>query len=227
MALILHIDTALEKATVAIAKNGIIIAYSENHNQQKHASFVQPAIEDLLQKQSIGLHKIDAIAVTLGPGSYTGIRVALASAKGLCFALDKPLIGINTLELMALQLIINTELADENILYCPMIDARRMEVFTVVYNSALQEIIPTQAMILDTSSFENIAINSEVVCIGNGVVKFKPLTSHSNFRFVESIDYKEAFAKQAYNNFMQKQFINVVTSVPLYVKQVFTTVSNK
>lgn len=227
MALLLLIDTALEKATVGIAKDGTLLDNLENNNQQSHASFVQPAIKNLLQKLKLSLHQIDAIAVTLGPGSYTGIRVGLASAKGLCFALNKPLIGINTLQLMALQVIINTEFANENVLYCPMIDARRMEVFTAVYNSTLQEIIPTQAMILETSSFENIAINSEIICIGSGVAKFKTLASHTNFRFVESIDYKEAFAKQAYNSFMQKQNINVSTSVPLYVKQVFTTVSKK
>ncbi|MFY7899173.1 MAG: tRNA (adenosine(37)-N6)-threonylcarbamoyltransferase complex dimerization subunit type 1 TsaB, partial [Chitinophagaceae bacterium] len=120
MATLLHIDTALEEAIVCISNNGILIGCLKNNNQQSHASFLQPAIKKLLQQHKISLSSINAVAVTLGPGSYTGIRVGLASAKGLCFALDKPLIGISTLQVLAPQSIINTKTENDNVLYIPM-----------------------------------------------------------------------------------------------------------
>ncbi|MEO7306266.1 MAG: tRNA (adenosine(37)-N6)-threonylcarbamoyltransferase complex dimerization subunit type 1 TsaB, partial [Ferruginibacter sp.] len=137
MSLILNIDTASEKAHVSFAKNGMIIQSISSESQKEHASFLQSAIEQLTKTTGIILKDIDAVAVTSGPGSYTGLRVGMASAKGLCYALKKPLITISSLEVLtasALELIPG---AGENVLLCPMLDARRVEVFTAVYQNDL------------------------------------------------------------------------------------------
>src|SRR5687768_2649863 len=123
MALILNIDTATETAMVSLAENDSILSFAVNNNQKDHASFLHPAIQDIINKTNKTIGEVDAVAVTSGPGSYTGIRVGMAAAKGLCYALQKPLITLNTLEVIALSSI---EKIKEDALYCPMIDARRM-----------------------------------------------------------------------------------------------------
>jgi len=135
MSLILNIDTASENAHVSLAKDGQVLHTLSNDSQKEHASFLQAAIEQLIKNAAVSFKEVDAVAVTAGPGSYTGLRVGFASAKGLCYALKKPFITIGTLEVLtvsALQLY--PPAADENILCCPMMDARRMEVFTAIYH---------------------------------------------------------------------------------------------
>ena len=138
MAFILNIDTATEYAGVCISDAGNILAKEESNEQKNHAIFVQSAIKKILSELALKPVSIAAIAVTQGPGSYTGLRVGLASAKGLCYALNKPLILINTLEVMALASIEATKISGTDIskfLFSPMIDARRQEVFTALYDS--------------------------------------------------------------------------------------------
>ena len=133
MSLILNIDTASEKAHVSFAKNGLIINSLSCESQKEHASFLQTAIQQLTKNTNIFLTDIDAVAVTAGPGSYTGLRVGMASAKGLCYALKKPLITISSLEVLTISALDLFQNTGESVLLCPMIDARRMEVFTAVY----------------------------------------------------------------------------------------------
>lgn len=133
MPLILHIDTATNYASICISKDDVVLGFEENAEQKNHASFLQPAIKAMFAKCNFNLSDIDAVAVTNGPGSYTGLRVGLASAKGLCFALNKALILLNTLQVMAAASIESKKEEDIDILFCPMIDARRMEVFTALY----------------------------------------------------------------------------------------------
>ena len=142
MALILNIDTSTEKASICIASNGVSTALLENAQQKEHAGWIHPAIEELLEQTKYTLHDLEAIAVTAGPGSYTGLRVGMATAKGLCYALNIPLITENTLRAMALasRQAYDGKINLENILFCPMIDARRMEVFTALFNPALEEV---------------------------------------------------------------------------------------
>ncbi len=141
MGLILNIDTATETAQVSFAKDGKVLQSLTNELQKDHASFLQTAIQQLAKKNNLILTDVDGIAVTAGPGSYTGIRVGMASAKGLCYALNKPLIAINTLQVLTVAAQQELNNASE-ILFCPMIDARRMEVFTAIYNNTLAEILP-------------------------------------------------------------------------------------
>jgi len=145
LAILLHIDTATEKAGVCISQDFKVLAIETNDAQKNHASFVQPAIQALLKSTGIARSQIDAISVTAGPGSYTGLRVGMATAKGLAYALNKPLILKNTLEVMAYAAIQDSMAVGQinaNMLFCPMIDAGRMEVFTGLYDASLQIVTP-------------------------------------------------------------------------------------
>ena len=174
MAILLHIDTATEFALVGFSKDGEVLAEQENLEQQQHAAFLQPAIQSLSKKLALRLQQIDAVVVSNGPGSYTGLRVGLASAKGICFALQKPLITLNTLEVMAHAAL---KAFPEANLFCPMIDARRMEVFTALYNQELDSVMPPQAMILDESSFADRLATARMVFTGSGQEKFHQICS--------------------------------------------------
>jgi tRNA threonylcarbamoyladenosine biosynthesis protein TsaB len=153
--IILNIDTATELASVCLSNNEQILAEKENAIQKEHASFIHLAIQQAVEQAGKSLKEIDAVAVTAGPGSYTGLRVGMATAKGLCYALSKPLIAINTLEVMTHGAITgqqNTFTPDT--LFCPMIDARRMEVFTSLYNSSLEDVLAPCALVLDSFFFK-------------------------------------------------------------------------
>jgi tRNA threonylcarbamoyladenosine biosynthesis protein TsaB len=151
MAIILNIDTAVETASICLARESMPIKFAENRNQSDHAAWLHPALQKLATDAGIGIHEFDAIAISIGPGSYTGLRVGLAAAKGMCFALDIPLISVNTLKMMAYTT--RNEAAD---LFCPLIDARRMEVFTAVYDRNFTQFIDPKAMIIDSNSFDSI-----------------------------------------------------------------------
>lgn len=148
MGLILNIDTSTEQAGICLAKDEHVLGILRNDEQKDHASWLHPAIRKLLENAAYALGELDAIAVTAGPGSYTGLRVAMAAAKGLCYALKVPLILENTLDVMALAGSQQPQLP-EACLICPMIDARRMEVFTALYTKDLQVIMPGTAMVLE------------------------------------------------------------------------------
>ena len=143
MSLILNIDTATDIAHISISKSGVILDSVTNKEQKDHGSFLQPAIQQLLKNNFISIQELDAIAISAGPGSYTGLRVGMASAKGLCFALEKPLITISSLEIIAYAAILEagTQTANTGVLFCPMIDARRMEVFTALFSPELEPVL--------------------------------------------------------------------------------------
>lgn len=218
MSLILNIDTATETAEVNIAEDGIVLQSSSNFLQKDHAGFLQTAIQQLLQSASISLPDINAIAVTAGPGSYTGIRVGMASAKGLCYALKKPLIAINTLEVLA----VTAKQQDNSkggLLFCPMIDARRMEVFTAIYNDQLKAILDPCAMILGSNSFLDILNKDKIIFLGSGAAKWKKMCSHPNASFTDVSDLIGAMSNLSYSYFLQNRFSNLAYSQPFYLKE--------
>lgn len=220
MSYILNIDSSAETASVSIAKDGIILFVLSNNNQKEHASFLHAAIEKLTIQSGISLVSTDAIAVTIGPGSYTGLRVGLAAAKGLSYALKKPLITISTLEAMAVQAIMNQDFP-EKYTYCPMIDARRMEVFTALYNVDMQELMPASALVIDEHSF-GLALNEKpVLFFGSGMQKWKSVTQHKHAFFEEINDISPAIASRSFEKFLQQSFADVALSAPLYVKEFF------
>ena len=151
MSLILNIDTALDTASVCLAKDGTSLQLITNDNQKDHATWLHTAINEILKKGGYSISQLEAVAVSIGPGSYTGLRVGLASAKGFCYALRIPLIAVSTLEMMAVS--VKEEASG---LICPLIDARRMEVFTAIYDKELGEKSSPQTMIIDENSFASI-----------------------------------------------------------------------
>jgi tRNA threonylcarbamoyladenosine biosynthesis protein TsaB len=173
MPLLLNIDTATGHASVCLSKGDVVLGMIESTEQKNHASFVQPAISELMAGAGYTLNALDGIAVTAGPGSYTGLRVGLASAKGICYALNKPLILINTLEVMAQAVVSRETSIDPSTLICPLIDARRMEVFTALYDSSLHEIEPPHALVVDENSFAAVLKVQSVVFSGSGHAKLE------------------------------------------------------
>ena len=216
MSIILNIDTAQETAFVCISENGKPKFVAENHSQKDHASFLHLAIDDLLKKAAISITDLDAIAVTKGPGSYTGLRVGMSAAKGLAYTLQKPIITISTLELMAHDIL--TIIGDKESLICPMIDARRMEVFTALYNSSLKEINSPSAMILDESSFEDSLMSHNIFFTGSGSMKFQQICNHTNAKFIQISNLSIAMGAMSQLMFDNDLFNDIVMVEPDYIK---------
>lgn len=232
MPLLLHIDTATEYASVCVTQNEEVLSLKINEQQQNHASFIQPAIKTIFEElYGISLAAIDAVAVTAGPGSYTGLRVGLASAKGFCFALNKPLILINTLEVMALAAIEYCKDHSLNIkhpaAFCAMIDARRMEVFTAMYNMQLEYILQPAALVLNAGSFKEQLDTQQVFFSGSGAKKFSGLIHHENACFIDAQHHAGHLAKLAVKAYDQKLFADIAYSEPLYLKEFFTPAKTK
>ncbi len=232
MALILSIDTSIDTATICLAKEGVILGSETNTEPKQHGSFIQKAIASLLSKTKTEISELDAISVANGPGSYTGLRVGLSSAKGLCFVLNKPLLLINTLELLAQATIRraafnNIEVSDY--LFCPMIDARRLEVFTAVYNHTLENIIKPNALVLDSNSLFEQLNERKVFFSGNGSPKFRLLTKSQNADFItiEELDKTKALASMSEITFTNIKNNNLAYSEPFYIKEVFFAEKSK
>ncbi len=226
MSLILNIDTASEHAHTSIASNGSVLCALHNESQKDHASFIQTAIQQLTRSAHINLKDIDAVAVTAGPGSYTGLRVGMASAKGLCYALKKPLITIGTLEVLALSALQLFPDQRESMLYCPMIDARRMEVFTAIYKNDLTICMQPCAVILDESSFENQLQENNIMFFGSGSFKWKMICKHEHAAFEEISLLPDSLAKSTYNRFLEKKFTALAYSEPMYIKEFQSVIKN-
>ncbi|WP_295986933.1 tRNA (adenosine(37)-N6)-threonylcarbamoyltransferase complex dimerization subunit type 1 TsaB [uncultured Algibacter sp.] len=180
MAFILNIETATTNCSVSLSKEGkTIVLKEDNDKSYSHAERLHVYIDEVLKEANINSNKLDAISVSKGPGSYTGLRIGVSAAKGLCFALDKPLISIPTLDALAHQVKM-----DDGIIVS-MLDARRMEVYSAIYDSNYNEIRETQAQILDETSFNDYLEKGKVYFIGNGVEKTKTLINHTNAIFIE------------------------------------------
>ncbi|MBN8837312.1 MAG: tRNA (adenosine(37)-N6)-threonylcarbamoyltransferase complex dimerization subunit type 1 TsaB [Sphingobacteriia bacterium] len=225
MALILNIDTALENASVVLAQDENILAIETNAEQKNHAAFLQPAIQNMCNTLQISLNAIDAVSVVYGPGSYTGLRVAMASAKGICYALNKPLITINTLDLMAFGAI-STQTNASNFLYCPMIDARRMEVFTALYDAELNYIKEPFAAILDKDFLSETLRSNRIVFFGNGAQKIGRLFDTSNAYITNDNYLPEHLIKISLNYFQRQCFQSLAYSEPYYLKDFYSTQRN-
>jgi tRNA threonylcarbamoyladenosine biosynthesis protein TsaB len=219
MSLILNIDTATATAHVSFAKDGRVIASLVNNQQKDHAAFIQTAIQQLAKEIAIALNALDAIAVTAGPGSYTGLRVGMASAKGLCYALNKPLIAINTLKVFTVAAQQQPEGKQKDILFCPMIDARRMEVFTALYDQQLNILLQPCAMILDDNSFLNELDKHKILFFGNGAAKWQTACSHLNASFTDVSNIIESMALIAQDYYQDERFADLAYSQPLYLKE--------
>ncbi len=218
MSVILNIDTASEVALVNIASDGAVLFEEVNENQNGHAVFLHPAIQSVLKKSGIALKSVDAVAVSHGPGSYTGIRVGVAAAKGLCYAAGKPLIVLNELEILAQDVISNHS---EAIFYCPLIDARRMEVFTTVYDKNMQQLMPPSALILVQDSFQEFLEKGKVIFFGSGEIKWNQLCNNPNALYTNILNKGLAISSLSHTKYKTATFASLAYSAPLYIKEFY------
>jgi tRNA threonylcarbamoyladenosine biosynthesis protein TsaB len=223
LALLLNIDTATETASVCISLDGASIAFRENQHQQEHASFVHAAISDIIDQVRYSLQDIEAFAVTSGPGSYTGLRVGIAAAKGFCYAFSKPLIMVNTLEVMAKAALLSGNTFCETDLLCPMIEARRMEVFAALFDIGLKSVLPPQPVILDGESFNKFMIERKVVFFGSGSLKFQSMVTSRNSQFANISHSAKDLGTLSEQAFQKKNFSDVSYSEPSYFKDFHST----
>lgn len=230
MALILHLETATTVCSVAIGRDGKLLALKEQGGDYSHSENLTLFVQDVCKQADVELSSLDAIAVSKGPGSYTGLRIGVSTAKGLCYALNKPLIAINTLQHMAFAMALSGKNKfPENTLYCPMLDARRMEVYCAIYDCNNKELEPTSAKIIDAHSFENILNSNNVVFFGDGAAKCKSVLSrHSKAIFIDDVTPSAqnmlALANQAY---LQNCFENTAYFEPFYLKDFMVVKSVK
>jgi tRNA threonylcarbamoyladenosine biosynthesis protein TsaB len=224
MSTILSIETSTTVCSVALIHHGEIVSSAELSVAHSHSEKLTLLIRDCVAYAGLTLDELDAVAVAKGPGSYTGLRIGVATAKGLCYALDKPLIAINTLDAMAYQL---ADISIGSHWLCPMLDARRMEVYCALYDQNLQAILPTCAKIIDASSFAEYLSIHPILFFGNGALKCKPLLdSHSQAFFMNHVVHPSAktVAMLATKAFEEKRFENLAYFEPFYLKEF---VSNK
>lgn len=223
MALILNIDTSTESASIALAHDEQLLGLSRNNQQKDHAGWIQEAIQNLLKDAGYRLNQLNAIAVTNGPGSYTGLRVGLATAKGLCYGLNIPLITLGTLHVMAIAALekSNDHSLTKDVLLCPMIDARRKEVFTALFNMRMEELISPTAMILDPSSFEQELDKHQILFYGSGSLKWKAICHHTNARYSDVNWDSSAMVLPSYHRFREKKFADISYSEPAYLKEFY------
>ena len=215
MGLILNLETATTNCSVCIARDGkVLLLKEDNSPQYSHAEQLHNFIQEAVEKTGNVMSDLDAIAVSKGPGSYTGLRIGVSAAKGLCFALDIPLIAIPTLESMAHQ--INTRTGEKII---PLLDARRMEVYSSVYDSDYKEIRETRAEVIDGSSFESYKDEKKIWLIGSGSAKCQEVLEYPNFNYKpEIIPSAREMAILSHLKFKENKFEDVAYFEPYYLK---------
>lgn len=223
MAIILGIETATEVCSVSLLHDGNLMALKESSGNNEHSRLLTPFIHQVIEESGFSMSQIDAVAVSMGPGSYTGLRIGVSTAKGLCFSLDKPLIGISTLKALAWQVLhqsVENAPGINNALLCPMIDARRMEVYLAVFDSDLREQVPAEAVIIHENSFSEETIHNRILIFGNGSAKCKTiLQGQKNIYFIDDIKATaKSIAVLAEEKFQKNEFENTAYFEPFYLK---------
>ncbi len=221
--MILLIDTSQEKGLVGLAREGEVLQLEENGVSKEHASWLHQALGRILAAAGLSIREIQAVAVVAGPGSYTGLRVGMAAAKGFCYAIKIPLITQNSLFLMADSM--KTVASERGALLCPMIDARRDEVFTALYevtHRTVKEIMPPQAKILDKNSFERELFENPIVFSGSGAEKWEKITNSTRAIFFPQNSIIQSFARLAEEDYLAKKWVDPVYAAPVYLKEFFS-----
>ena len=222
--MILCIETSTAVCSVALVENGNVIALRESLDGQNHAEKITIFIDEIMKETNVVYKDLDAIAVSMGPGSYTGLRIGVSTAKGFCYALEKPLIAVDTLAAMAHGFISQqtTDNSQQTLstVYCPMIDARRMEVYTAFFNEKLERTSDTEALVIDENSFMELKQNNHLYLFGDGADKLATLFENDkNITVVEkfhcSAAYMATLAEEAFKN---KDFVDVAYFEPFYLK---------
>ena len=226
MAILLGIETTTTNCSVALSKDDVILAFKEDMGlDYSHAERLHLYIAEVLQEADIPKSEIDAVAVSKGPGSYTGLRIGVSAAKGLCYALNIPLIATNTLKALAMQA---NQSGDEFQYIIPVLDARRMEVYSAVFNPVFDEIRSIEAQIVEESSFLNYLDSGKVLFIGNGAAKLKDLIKHPNARFNDkALPSAREMTPLALAKYKISDTEDVAYFEPFYLKDFFVTSKKK
>jgi len=232
MAAILIIETSTEVCSVALSIDGTLTDLIESKEGQNHARLVSVFAEDLLKRNNINPEDLVAVAVSKGPGSYTGLRIGVSTAKGICYARHIPLIAIGTLEAMTRYVMQNRKLYnipdDKPTLFCPMIDARRMEVFSMLYNDDGSVLKPISAVIVDETFLSEELTGKQVVFFGNGSEKCRQVLKSTNALFISEMDASAKYmCDLAWKLYNKNQFEDVAYFEPFYLKDFVATVSKK
>ena len=228
MSCILHIETSTKVCSVALSQDGVLLTHAEDMEGPSHAVSCGKFVEEALSFAESHAIPLDAVAVSQGPGSYTGLRIGVSMAKGVCYGRGVPLIAVPTLQVLCVPLLIGKQELDADALLVPMIDARRMEVYSAVYDRSLHEIRGTQADIVEAGTYETYLERGPVYFFGNGATKCKPCIQHPNARFVDNIHplahYMYPLAEKA---IAQNKLADVAYFEPYYLKEFVATKSKK
>lgn len=224
MSCILNIETSTEVCSVAVSQDGATIFTKEDFEGPSHATLLGTFVDEALSYTDNHAIPLDAVAVSCGPGSYTGLRIGVSMAKGICYGRNIPLIGLPTLEVLSVPVLLNDRIEEDDALLCPMIDARRMEVYTALYTRGLTEIKPTAAEVIDADSFASYLDKQPIYFFGNGAAKCKDIIKHPNARFIDNVKpvakwmfplAEKAIAKEDYKD--------VAYFEPFYLKEFVAT----
>ena len=228
MAFLLNIETSSPVCSVALAKDGKIIASREDFDGKSHASLLTVFIDEVLKESGTDIQSLDAISVSKGPGSYTGLRIGVSAVKGICFGIQKPLIAISTLQALANGILMKNLNTTNASLLCPLIDARRMEVYSAIFDNNLVQQRDIKAEIIDENSFSNILEKKPILLFGDGSEKCKEKIRHKNAIFIDNIissaEYMVSLSEDAYK---LKQFEDVAYFEPFYLKHFVATIPKR
>ena len=227
MSRILCVDTSSFICSVSVFENLSLISSNSTEVEKSHSKLIIQLIDQSLKDAKIKINEVDAFAVSMGPGSYTGLRIGVSTIKGLCYSLEKPLISINTLEILS-KSAFNHINNYNDFFICPMIDARRMEVFTKMLDNDFNEVEKDKALILDDKSFNDIDGGKLIYFFGDGSNKFKKITNNKNFHFIDNIISSSKHMGELANiKYENNQFENLTTFEPFYIKDFFIVNKNK
>lgn len=219
MSCILNIDTSTNVCSVAVSQDGVCIFDKEDHSGPNHAERLGAFVDEALSFIDNHAIPLDAVAVSCGPGSYTGLRIGVSMAKGICYGRDVKLLAVPTLELLCVPVLLREIVTDDDALLCPMLDARRMEVYAQLFTRSLREVRPIQADVVDADTYREYLDKHPVYFFGNGAMKCKEVIDHPNAHFIEGI---EALAKNmlplAERRMAREEFEDVAYFVPFYLK---------
>lgn len=223
MALILSIESSTKVCSVAIHDHGILVGILELHQENVHSQKLMMLVKDLLERSGLKPSELQAVAVSSGPGSYTGLRIGVSIAKGLAFAHELPLIGVDTIEAMAHQV---KDFTRDSDVIIPMIDARRMEVYMAVYDAELRILEPLEPRIIESNPFLEYLEKSRVFFLGDGVEKLKAILDHPNSVFLEKLNSASSVGELAFRKYQENKFEDIAYFEPNYLKE-FRVIASK
>ena len=227
MSCILNIETSTETCSVAVAQDGGIIFEKINNEPNSHTKYLAKFVAEALSFAESHAIPLDAVAVSSGPGSYTGLRIGVSTAKGICYGKNVPLIAIPTLKLLCVKPLLSDDIEDENALLCPMIDARRMEAYTAIYDRALREVREVKAEVIDANTYNEWLDKGLVYFFGNGAEKCKEIINHPNARFIDNVvPTAKSMLPLAELAIAKGQYEDVAYFEPFYLKD-FVAIKSK